>query len=261
VQRADSGQRARVLVVDDDRDLVELLAFLVEQAGLVPVLAMDPTGALEALRTSDPSVAVVDLNLRPGDGFELIAEIRGRSPRLPILVLTARANEDDKVRALEIGADDYVVKPFGHRELVARIKAHARRYGSDQRRADRDHAERSAPAFLEVGALRLDLGERTLEIDGATPLRLTGTESRLLEYLMRNSNSVVPTGALAKNVWGYDDAPARDVVRVTVHRLRRKLGDDLQERHFIHTVPGVGLELRAPGGAREDRGHGVKRVV
>jgi DNA-binding response OmpR family regulator len=78
---------------------------------------------------------------------------------------------------------------------------------------------------------------------------------------MRNSNSVVPTGALAKNVWGYDDAPARDVVRVTVHRLRRKLGDDLQERHFIHTVPGVGLELRAPGGAREDRGHGVKRVV
>jgi DNA-binding response OmpR family regulator len=226
-----------VLVVDDDRDLVGLLASLAEQAGLIPVVATDPTEALEALAIGDLSVAVVDLNLQLGDGFELIAEIRKRMPRLPILVLTARANEDDKVRALEIGADDYVVKPFGHRELVARIKAHARR-------TERDRTAHPAPAFLEVGALRLDLSERTLEIDGASGLRLTGTEFRLLEYLMRNSNSVVPTGALAKNVWGYDDAPARDVVRVTVHRLRRKLGDDGRERRFIQTVPGVGLALR-----------------
>jgi DNA-binding response OmpR family regulator len=251
-KKADGGgQRARVLVVDDDRDLVELLAFLVEQAGLVPVVTTEPSAALDALKTGDLSVAVVDLNLRPGDGFELIAEIRNRSPRLPILVLTGRANEDDKVRALEIGADDYVVKPFGHRELVARIKAHARRSVRDQGPAGRDPAPSPAPAFLEVGALRLDLVERSLEIDGASALRLTGTEFRLLEYLMRNSDSVVPTGALAKNVWGYDDAPARDVVRVTVHRLRRKLGDDGQERRFILTVPGVGLELRAAGAAKE----------
>jgi DNA-binding response OmpR family regulator len=229
-----------VLVVDDDRDLIELLAFLAKEAGFVPVVATDSTGALEALTTGDLSVAVVDLNLRPGDGFELIAEIRKRRPMLPILVLTARDSEDDKVRALEIGADDYVVKPFGHRELVARIKAHARR-------ADRDQTASPAPTFLEVGHLRLNLSERTLVIDGASAPRLTGTEFRLLEYLMRNSNSVVPTGALAKDVWGYDDAPARDVVRVTVHRLRRKLGDDGQERRFIQTVPGVGLSLRAAG--------------
>lgn len=240
------GQASRVLVVDDDRDLLDLLAFLAEQAGLLPVVASDPTGALDALGSGDFSVAVVDLNLKPGDGFELIAEMRRRSPKLPILVLTARANEDDKVRALDIGADDYVVKPFGHRELVARIKAHARR-------ADVDRLRGPAPAFLEVGPLRLDLGERKLEIDGAAAFRLTGTEFRLLEYMMRNSHSVVPTEAIAKHVWGYNDAPARDVVRVTVHRLRRKLEEDGQGRRFIHTVPGVGLELLSAGDAQETR--------
>jgi two-component system response regulator VicR len=239
------GQGARVLVVDDDRDLVELLAFLVEQAGLVPVVATEPTGAVAALSTGELSLAVVDLNLRPGDGFALIEEIRGRSSRLPILVLTARASEDDKVRAFDIGADDYVVKPFGHRELIARIKAHARRADRERRRADHDQLGGAEAGFLEVGTLRLDLSQRTLVIDGASALRLTGTEFRLLEYLMRNSNSVVSTGALAKNVWGYDDAPARDVVRVTVHRLRRKLRDDGHERKLIHTIAGVGLELRA----------------
>ena len=229
-------------MVDDDRDLLDLIAFLVEQAGLVPVIASDPRAALDALESGDLSVAVVDLNLRPGDGFELIAEMRRRSPRLPILVLTGRANEDDKVRALDIGADDYVVKPFGHRELVARIRAQARR-------ADLDRQRGPAPAFLEVGALRLDLSERTLEIDGVSASRLTGTEFRLLEYLMRHSHSVVPTEAIAKHVWGYNDAPARDVVRVTVHRLRRKLEDDAHGRRFIRTVPGVGLELLSVGEA------------
>jgi DNA-binding response OmpR family regulator len=248
-----AGRTSRVLVVDDDQDLRELLAFLVEQAGFVPVVASEPTGALDALKSGDLSVAVVDLNLRPGDGFELIAEMRRRSPRLPILVLTARADEEDKVRALDIGADDYVVKPFGHRELVARIKAHARR-------ADLDRLRGPAPAFLEVGALRLDLGERTLEIDGTSAFRLTGTEFRLLEYLMRNSHSVVPTEAIAKHVWGYNDAPARDVVRVTVHRLRRKLEEDGQGRRFIHTVPGVGLELLPAGARAGDAPSGVTRV-
>ena len=100
------------------------------------------------------------------------------------------------------------------------------------------------PEVLEVGPLRLDVAERILHIDGE-PRRLTGTEFRLLHYLMRHRGAVVPTARLAKHVWGYNDAPARDSVRVTVHRLRRKLGDDGGRRHFIHTVPGVGLKLRA----------------
>jgi DNA-binding response OmpR family regulator len=234
-------QGSRVLIVDDERDLVDLLAFLVEQAGLIPVPASDPARALELFEKEAPSTAIVDLNLEPWDGFELLAELRRRSPKMPILVLTARASEDDKVRALDMGADDYVVKPFAHRELIARIRAQARR-------ADLDRDAQLTQATLEVGPLRLNLRERLLDIGDEEQLRLTGMEFRLLEYLMRNSNTVVPTATLAQHVWGYNDAPARDVVRVTVHRLRRKLGDDGDHRHFIETVPGVGLRLRTSVG-------------
>ncbi|TMF74619.1 MAG: response regulator transcription factor [Chloroflexi bacterium] len=232
-----NGGRARpaVLLADDERDLLDLLAFLVKQAGLEPLTASDPTTALELLEKEVPAIAIVDLNLRPWDGFELLKELRRRSPTMPIIVLTARDNEDDKVRALDLGADDYVVKPFGHRELVARIRAQARRASSD-----RDLVE--IPAVLEVGPLRLDPAERTLQINGEF-LRLTGTEFRLMYFLMRNSDSVVPTAALAQHVWGYDDAPAREAVRVTVYRLRRKLRGSGPERRLIHTVPGIGLRL------------------
>jgi two-component system response regulator VicR len=231
------GRRHEILVVDDDRDLVEILAFLIGQAGMIALVASDPATALEMFERHDPSVAVIDLNhLRPGDGFELLAELRRRSTSLPVIVLTARTSEDDKVRALDLGADDYIEKPFGNRELVARIKANARR-------SDLERGIMPSDPILEVGSLRLDLTEHTLLIDGE-PVRLTGTEFRLLQYLMRNRNSVVPTDAIAKYVWGYNDPPARDVVRVTVHRLRRKLGDDGRTRKFIETVPGVGLRLQ-----------------
>lgn len=231
-----SGQRVGVLIVDDDKDLVDLLAFLIEQSGLTALCATEPVAALELFDKEEPYVAVVDLNLKPWDGFELLADLRRRSARIPILVLTGRGSEDDKVRALDMGADDYVVKPFLHRELVARIRALARRAQMDRKVVE--------PTILEAGALRLDLKERGLQIEGAE-VRLTGTEFRLLEYLMRHGDTVVSTTALARHVWGYDDPPARDVVRVTVHRLRRKLGDDGESPRFIHTVPGVGLKLRS----------------
>jgi len=226
-----------ILVVDDDRELVELLAFLVEQAGFAPLTATEPVSALELFDKESPSLVVIDLNLQPWDGFELLVEIRRRSDTVSVIVLTGRNSEDDKVRALETGADDYVVKPFGHRELIARIRAHSRR-------AERDHDIVPTPAVLEAGPLRLDPAERTLLMDGEL-LRLTGTEFRLLHYLMRNKDAVVPTAALVKRVSGYDDPPAREVLRVTVHRLRRKLGDDGPQRRFIQTVPGVGLKLQS----------------
>ncbi|OLE77528.1 MAG: response regulator transcription factor [Chloroflexi bacterium] len=231
-----NGDRPEILVVDDDRDLVDLLAFLIEQAGLASLVAYDPAGALEVFDKERPAVAIIDLNLDPWDGFELVGQLRQRSATLPIVVLTGLSKEEDKVRAFDIGADDYVVKPFGHREFVARLRAHVRR--SDLA------GDPQLPEVLEVGPLRLDVAERILHIDGE-PRRLTGTEFRLLHYLMRHRGAVVPTARLAKHVWGYNDAPARDSVRVTVHRLRRKLGDDGGRRHFIHTVPGVGLKLRA----------------
>src|SRR2546430_11543864 len=124
-----TGGRAgpAVLRGDDEPDLLDLLAFLVKQAGLEPLIASDPTTALELLEKEVPAIAIVDLNLRPWDGFELLKELLRRSPTMPIIVLTARDNHDDKVRALDLGADDYDVKAFGHRDLVAPINAHARR--------------------------------------------------------------------------------------------------------------------------------------
>jgi DNA-binding response OmpR family regulator len=228
-------QAREILLVDDDQVLADLLAYIVQQAGFVPLVAADPKRAIELFEKRDPIVAVIDLNLRPWDGFELLADLRGRSPLLPIIVLTARIDEDDKVRALDMGADDYVMKPFGHRELLARIRAQARR-------AERDQSVVAPPEVLEVGTFRLDPSERILHVSGA-PMRLTGTEFRLLQYLMRHGEAVVPTAAVAKYVWGYDDLPAREAVRVTVHRLRRKLGDDGANQRFILTVPGVGLRL------------------
>ena len=240
-----TGERRRsgVLVVDDDRDLVDLLAYLITQAGLSPYPAYDPATAIELFEKESPTVAVVDLNLRPWDGFELVVDLRRRSASLPIIVLTARDLEEDKVRALDLGADDYVVKPFGHRELVARIRAHARR-------ADFEHDHLDVPAVLEVGPLRLDPADRTVQIGGEI-LRLTATEFRLLHYLMRNHGAVVPTATLAKRVWGYDDMPAREVVRVTVHRLRRKIRDADPQKRLIQTVPGIGLRLRDGQGEEE----------
>ena len=231
-------RRARILLVDDERDLLALLSYLVDHAGMIPLPAAEPSEALTLFEEGQPSVAVVDLNLWPGDGFELIAELRRRGPTLPIIVLTARGSEDDKVRALDTGADDYVVKPFGNRELIARIRVHVRRSQLEPANAG------PVEASLVVGALSLDLSERILTIDGESQVRLTGTEFRLLEYLMRNSNAVVATKILARHVWGYGDAAARDVVRVTLHRLRRKLGEDGDQPRFIETVPGIGLRLR-----------------
>jgi len=230
---------SRVLLVDDERDLLELLAFVVEQAGFIPIKVLDPTKALEALEKEDPAVAVVDLNLHPWNGFDLIAEIRRRNPKLPITVLTSRGSEDDKVRALDMGADDYVVKPFAHRELIARIRAQVRR-------AELDRGT-SGESTLVAGPFHLDLRERMLLVDGELELRLTGTEFRLVECLMRNADSVVGTEMLARYVWGYNDPPAREAMRVTVHRLRRKLGDGRSGSQLIETVPGIGLRLHTLG--------------
>ena len=224
-----------ILLVDDEQVLTELLAGIVREAGFAPLAAADPNAAIEQFEQHHPILAVIDLNLGAHDGFSLLADLRSRTREMPIIVLTGRNSEDDKVRALDMGADDYVVKPFGNREILARIRAHARRT-----RTDRPDEPMDA---LVVGPLRLDPAERTLQLDGVST-RLTATEFRLLQYLMSRSDSVVPTGAIAQHVWGFDDQPAREVVRVTVHRLRRKLGDDGTRQRFIRTVPGVGLRLQ-----------------
>ena len=227
-----------ILLVDDDRELLDLMRFALKRAGLDPVLAYDAAGALRSFGEARPDLAVLDVNLGAGNGFDLLQELR-RMSDLPIIMLTARAGEEDKIRGLELGADDYVTKPFSPRELVARVRAQLRRSGRDV--AD----EKVAAPVIEVGPLRLSVAEHTVTRDGKA-IELTVTEFRLLHALMEQPGSVVSTVVLLRQVWGYEDPTARDVVRVAVHRLRRKLGDDAAAPQLLHTVAGVGVMLR-PG--------------
>jgi two-component system response regulator VicR len=226
---------AKILVVDDEPDLVDILAFLIAQAGYTPIQARDASGAIEALDRELPDLAVIDINLqRPGEGFEVLTTLRLKHD-IPVILLTARSSDDDKVRGLELGADDYVVKPFSHRELIARVRAHLR-----QRRG----SERSRETLLTVGPLTMNVREHHV-VNNGRPVALTATEFKLLHFLMSHrSGTVVPSRALAKHVWGYDDAAAKEVIRVTLHRLRRKLEDDGENPRLVHTVPGVGVSLR-----------------
>jgi DNA-binding response OmpR family regulator len=184
-----------ILIVEDDRDLVDLLTFALRRAGFRVHTASDALTALRLLEQTAPDLAIVDLNLGQQSGFDVLRELRQRS-EIPVIMLTGRHAEDDKVRSFELGADDYVEKPFSHRELIARIRAQMRRNG----RAT------SVPELtarqLEVGPLKLEEATHKATKRGQ-PLDLTITEFRLLEYLMINAGTLIPTRTLLKQVWGY----------------------------------------------------------
>jgi DNA-binding response OmpR family regulator len=237
-----SGELCRkLLIVDDDSELLGLLAEIVEQAGFAALPAQDLPTALEIFEREQPDAVLLDLMLEPWDGFDLLREFRRRTD-VPVLILTARGGEDDRVRGLEMGADDYIVKPFSVRELIARIRVHTRRG-----QADRD-VRRGDGGTLKAGPLTLNLDEHAVKKDGES-LHLTVIEFKLLHHLMSRAGHVVQTSVLAKDVWGYEDEGARDVLRVTLHRLRRKLGEDASNPRLLQTVPGVGVIMLVPEGS------------
>ncbi len=228
----------RILLVDDDRELIDLLAFALKRAGLEPIAAHDAATALKVYEERRPDLVVLDINLGASNGLEVLKELRRRG-QLPVIMLTALDSEEDKVRGLELGADDYLTKPFSHRELIARIRAQLRRSGQDWQ-----PTRQAAETRLEVGSIRLDMNEHSVTKAGQ-PISLTVTEFRLLHCLMSHPGAVVPTSTLLKQVWGYHDPGGSDVVRVTVHRLRRKLEEDPTRPSLLHTIPGVGVLLKS----------------
>jgi len=228
----------RILLVDDDRELIDLLAFALKRAGLEPVAAHDASAALRLFEERSPDLVVLDINLGASSGLDVLKELRRRG-QLPVIMLTALDSEEDKVRGLELGADDYLTKPFSHRELIARIRAQLRRSGQEWQ-----PARRAPETRLHVGSITLDLAEHSVTKAGQQ-VSLTVTEFRLLHCLMSNAGAVVPTATLLKQVWGYHDPGGSDVVRVTVHRLRRKLEEDATRPSLLHTIPGVGVLLKA----------------
>jgi DNA-binding response OmpR family regulator len=229
--------RRKLLIVDDDSESLGLLAAIVELAGFAALPAQDPPTALETFEREQPDAVLLDLMLGPSDGLDLLRKLR-RRPYVPVLILTARGGENDRVRGLELGADDYIVKPFSVRELIARIRVHTRR----------DRADRGNGGTLKAGPLTLDVDQHSVKKDGES-LHLTVSEFKLLHHLMSRAGHVVRTSVLAKEVWGYEDDGARDVVRVTLHRLRRKLGEDGSNPRLLQTVPGVGVIMLTPNGS------------
>lgn len=228
----------RILLVDDDRELIDLLAFALRRAGLEPLAAHDGAAAIRQVADREPDLLVLDINLGAFSGLDVLKEVRRTSAALPVIMLTALDSEEDKVRGLEAGADDYLTKPFSHRELIARIRAQLRRAGQEWQ-------PRQAPATrLQVGSLTMDLAEHSVTRDGQ-PVSLTVTQFRLLHCLMSNAGRVVTTAELLKQVWGYHDPGGSDVVRVTVYRLRQKLDNDPARPPLLHTIPGVGVLLKS----------------
>jgi DNA-binding response OmpR family regulator len=206
----------RVLVVEDDPDIAQLVARYLEKAGFSADLAANGRDALTAIAARPPDVLVLDLMLPHVDGLEICRVVRGNDATagIPIIMLTARAEESDRIVGLEIGADDYLAKPFSPNELVARVRALVRR------------AQRSAPAAagraISYGSIAIDSGRHTVADEGA-PVTLTAKEFMLLEYLLQHRGRVLSRDVLLTDVWGYRYTGGTRTVDVHVRRLREKL--------------------------------------
>jgi two-component system response regulator VicR len=227
----------KLLLVDDDHDLLDILDFVLRRAGFETRQASDAANGFRLLEDERPDLVVLDVNLGADNGFKFLEELRQRS-QIPVVMLTGQSAEDQIVRGLELGADDYITKPFSHREFVARVRANLRRHDAVWSPTVPNQAE------MQVGSIKINLAEHSVTKSG-DQLSLTVTEFRLLHYLMVNAGRAVPHRAILQQVWGYDDPTGTDVVRVTAHRLRRKLEADPNNPELLQTVPGVGLILRA----------------
>ncbi|HJW22672.1 MAG TPA: response regulator transcription factor [Candidatus Limnocylindrales bacterium] len=224
--------RPRVLVVDDEAPIRQLVRGYLEAESISVLEAADGPAALEVVRSEAPDVVVLDVMLPGLDGIEVCRQLRTFSDAY-VLILTARGEEIDRVVGLTVGADDYLVKPFSPRELVARIKALLRR------RRPIGLAGTAAP----VDGLEVDVARRAVRVDGQ-PIELTALEFDLLAALARDPGTVVRRSALLDRVWGPEFVADEHLVDVHVANLRRRLGDDADSPRFVETVRGVGYRLR-----------------
>ncbi|MEW2292950.1 response regulator transcription factor [Streptomyces sp. NPDC006743] len=244
----------RVLVVDDDPTVSEVVAGYLDRAGFAVDVAADGPAAVARAAMRPPDLVVLDLMLPGMDGLEVCRRLRRDGP-LPVIMLTARGDEEDRILGLEVGADDYVTKPFSPRELVLRVASVLRRAAAGGGAAARDEA---AGGRLSAGPLDLDRSARRATRDGSE-LPLTAREFDLLEYFLRHPGRATGREELMREVWGWEFG---DLSTVTVHvrRLREKIEDDPARPRLISTVWGVGYRFDPPAppgpggsGARDGR--------
>jgi DNA-binding response OmpR family regulator len=221
----------RILVIDDDQRLRELLAEYLGGRGFEVDTAPDGDAGLQALRGGGFDLAVLDVMMPGMDGLEVVRELR-KTSNVPVVMLTARGDETDRIVGLELGADDYLPKPFNPRELLARIEAILRR----------SRADAGPVAVLHAGPIAVDVDRRTVAMRGE-PVDLTTTEFEILRALVANAGRVIPRERLMELARGEEYAAFERAVDVHVSHIRRKLGDDSRQPRFVKTVRGVGYTV------------------
>lgn len=225
--------KPKILVVDDEPDALEILGFKLKEAGYAPLFAKDGSRAISMARDERPALIVLDLMLPEVDGLEVCKILRrdAATAAIPILMLTARAAEMDRVIGLELGADDYVTKPFSPRELVLRIK----------KLLARVKAAEDPISVLQFGALAIDVPRHCVTVAGQA-VELTATEFKLLEILARRRGRVQTRERLLQDVWGYDNPIDSRTVDTHMRRLREKVG---AAADYLETIRGVGYRFKA----------------
>jgi len=229
----------KILVVDDEPDVVESvrLGFTLQWREVDVIGASSGEAGLDAVEHEHPDIVLLDVGLPDTDGFEVLRQIRAFSD-VPVVMLTARDDSMDKVKGLELGADDYVTKPFNHLELMARVKAVLRRL-------EMPAPASRAPSF-RAGDLEVDFTRQEARLRGER-LELTPTEYKLLYHLVRNAGHVLQHGTLLAKVWGREYVDEVDYIRVYIRRLRDKLGDDPDQPRYIRTERGLGYRFLTDG--------------
>jgi two-component system response regulator VicR len=225
--------RGKILVVDDEKPIAEILRYNLEQEGFTVIVAYDGEQAVWQTKTQHPELILLDVMLPKQDGFAVCREIR-RFSNVPVIMLTAKDTELDKVLGLELGADDYVTKPFSAREVVARVKAQLRRTQSK---------EQVVAELLSCQDLKVDTGRMEV-LKAGQLIDLTYREYLLLVYLMNNVGYVISREKLLSEVWGYDFYGDERTVDVAIRRLREKIEQDPSQPRYIRTKRGAGYFIR-----------------
>lgn len=225
----------RILVVDDEPSIITLLSFNLEKAGYDVASCQDGREALQWIETDPPDLVLLDLMLPGLDGMEVLKRMRAKNIRIPVLMITARDEELDKVLGLELGADDYITKPFRIREVLARIKAVIRRTDGGDRWAEE-------PLLVTIGELEIDFGRYEVRRAGQT-VELTPREYDLLFFMAKNRGKVLTREQLLNHVWNYEFVGDSRIVDVHISHLREKLEDDPKRPRYIKTIRGLGYKL------------------
>ena len=221
-----------IYLVEDDQNIRDLICYALRADGFQANGFEDAESLYQAMAQKLPDLFILDIMLEEESGYDILQKLKTHAStrRLPVMMLTAKTAEDDKVKGLDMGADDYVTKPFGVMELLSRIKAILRRYGVSEKHQ-----------VLQLGSLCLDPDKRTVEVDGKA-VELTFKEFELLYYLMDNLELVLSRDQIMEEVWGYEYAGETRTVDVHIRSLRHKLGDGAR---YIHTVRNVGYKMEA----------------